>query len=85
MVKLKIPDIDFMNIKLPLTAKQKLYYKNVLIKNYKGLTSIFESSKAKTKMSFTSVLTNLRLICDHPKIFVYKRNYDIPKTRPKFE
>jgi len=42
MVNLKIPDIDFMNIKLPLTAKQKLYYKNVLIKNYSGLNTIFK-------------------------------------------
>ena len=36
-VKLKIPNIDFINIELPLTKEQKLLYKNVLIKNYSKL------------------------------------------------
>ena len=81
MVKLNIPDIDFMNVKLPLTAKQKFFYKNILIKNYSGLTTIFKSQNQKSSVSFTSILTNLRLICDHPKIFAFKRNYQIPDTR----
>ena len=50
----------------------------MLIRNYENLQNLDSKNKSFTKMSFLNIMMNLRLICNHPSLFLYKKDYELP-------
>ncbi|KRX09098.1 Zinc finger, FYVE/PHD-type [Pseudocohnilembus persalinus] len=82
-VDIQLPEMEEIIVKLALTDNQKYYYKNVLVKNYDNLKILDTKSKQISKFSLLNILMNLRLICNHPYLFLYKKKYDLP-TKENF-
>lgn len=73
-------------IKLALTDTQKYYYKNILIKNYENLKILDlknTTNKNVSKISLLNILMSLRLVCNHPLLFLQKKKFEVPE-RDKF-
>ncbi|KAL4501101.1 hypothetical protein ABPG73_013839 [Tetrahymena malaccensis] len=83
-VDLELPEMEEIIVKISLTDTQKYYYKNVLVKNYDNLKLLDNKSKNFSKFSLLNILMSLRLVCNHPSLFLYKKKYVIPK-KDKFQ
>jgi len=83
-VDLELPEMEEIIVKISLTDTQKYYYKNVLVKNYDNLKLLDNKSKNFSKFSLLNILMSLRLVCNHPFLFLYKKKYDIPR-KDKFQ
>lgn len=70
-------------IKIGLTDNQKYYYKNILVKNYESLKIFDQKTKNTAKFSLLNILMSLRLVCNHPMLFLYKKKFPVPE-RDKF-
>lgn len=77
-VKIQIPEFEEIIVKVSLTEQQKLYYKNVLLKNYEFLKNMDTKTKSNSKVSILNLLNNLRLICNHPLLFLHRHDFPIP-------
>lgn len=95
-VNIKFPDLEEKIVSLPLTNVQKTLYKNILVKNYK-LLSTFEAVLGKqsnktrkgnegntSKLSMNNILMSLRLVCDHPDLF-YGRSDNLVTSDEEFD
>lgn len=83
-VDLDLPEMEEIIVKISLTDTQKYYYKNVLVKNYDNLKLLDNKSRASLpKISLLNILMSLRLVCNHPFLFLYKKKYTLPR-RDKF-
>ena len=78
-VKIQLPEFEEIIVKVSLTEKQKFYYKNVLLKNYDLLKTLDTKTKFTPRVSLLNILNNLRLVCNHPFLFLYRRDFEIPK------
>jgi len=78
-VKIQLPEFEEIIVKVSLTEKQKYYYKNVLLKNYDLLRTLDAKAKFTPRVSLLNILNNLRLVCNHPHLFLYRRDFEIPK------
>ncbi|CAD8047864.1 unnamed protein product [Paramecium primaurelia] len=73
-VKLQVPEMEEIIIKLCLTDKQKFLYKNVMLRNYEKL-KVLDQKKGASKANLLNILMSLRLVCNHPYLFTYKREF----------
>ena len=78
-VKIQLPEFEEIIVKVSLTEKQKFYYKNILLKNYEFLRSLDTKAKYPPRVSLLNLLNNLRLVCNHPNLFLFRRDFQIPK------
>lgn len=78
-VKIQLPEFEEIIVKVSLTEKQKFYYKNILLKNYEFLKSLDSKNKFQPRVSLLNLLNNLRLVCNHPALFLFRRDFEIPK------
>ena len=62
-------------VKLCLTDTQKFLYKNVLLKNYDNLKVLDQKVKNVGRANLLNILMSLRLVCNHPYLFLYKRKF----------
>eukprot|EP00357_Protocruzia_adherens_P021885 CAMPEP_0115046674 /NCGR_PEP_ID=MMETSP0216-20121206/48875_1 /TAXON_ID=223996 /ORGANISM="Protocruzia adherens, Strain Boccale" /LENGTH=1611 /DNA_ID=CAMNT_0002429771 /DNA_START=24 /DNA_END=4859 /DNA_ORIENTATION=- len=66
-ISLKIPSKTELIIRVDLSKKQKELYKGILSRNYNVLQALDKKNKSKVSCrSLINVLTNLRLVADHP-------------------
>lgn len=82
-VKIQLPEFEEIIVKVSLTEKQKYYYKNVLLKNYDVLKTLDGKNKIQPRVSLLNILNNLRLVCNHPYLFLYRRDFEVP-SKDKF-
>jgi len=78
-VKIQLPEFEEIIVKVSLTEKQKFYYKNIILKNYEFLRTLDSKSKCPPRVSVLNLLNNLRLVCNHPNLFLFRRDFQIPK------
>ena len=56
----------------------------MLVKNYENLKILDQKSKNISKISLLNILMQLRLICNHPLLFLFKNKFVTPE-RSKFK
>ena len=50
-----------------------------MLKNYDLLKTLDTKTKFTPRVSLLNILNNLRLVCNHPFLFLYRRDFEIPK------
>lgn len=78
-VKIQLPEFEEIIVKVALTEQQKHYYKSCLLKNFDFLKNL-EKNKSSSKVSILNILNNLRLVCNHHFLLLYRRDYPIPEN-----